>query len=364
MTIWSGPLLRIGTVGCGRMGAQTSPAMALHAPPHLRVLSHLEAVRSLAMASELGACDVSPDALERARQVYDLDYVTADYRDLIDTFRPEILTVATRTPDKAAILMAAADAGIRAVHVEKPLCNSAAEIEQVSRLLDTEGMLLTSGCLRRYLPMFAGMDGLFAAEVLGKPTSVSIGMGLSSLMWTQFHAIDLILSLAGNRRLETVQATLGPVIWDETGKIVENDPLVISATLVFEDGFIGVIGQTSGNTTVVSSPTGQVELFADGRTVLVGKRLAQDDPYMTKFHREMDYGNLSGSQAPIWALARALQGDEAALEQVRRAGRDFVRAQQVALAFVESDRQDGRRIPMPGFATDLAIMGKTDGRYA
>jgi|GEM_PF-1209774 Predicted dehydrogenases and related proteins len=364
MTAWTGPKLRVGTIGCGRMGAQTAPAMARHAPAHLRVLSHLEAVRSLGMASELAACDVSADALDRARQAYDLDYTTSDYNALITDFRPDLLTVATRTPEKTVILEAAVRAGVRAVHVEKPLCNSAAELEQVEALLDAGDLLLTSGCLRRYLPAYAGLDTMFSEQGLGVPTSVTMGMGLAPLMWTQFHAIDLILFLAGDRQLAAVQATLGPVEWDHAGKVVENDPLVMSATLIFDDGFTGLIGQSSGNTTIVSAPAGQVELFADGRSVFIGKRLQEDDPYLTKHAVDLHLGQLSGSQAPIWALARALQGEESAIRQVSNAGRDFIRAQLVALAFVESDRQGGRRIDMRGFTTDLTILGRTGGRFA
>lgn len=364
MSLWTDKKLRIATVGCGRMGARTSPGMREHAPAHLRVLSHLEAARSLGMASALAASDIVPEALEQARATFDLDYVTADYRELLTQFRPDILTVATRTPDKAAIIAAAAAAGIRALHVEKPLCTSAAELAEIERLVADHDLLMTSGCLRRYLAPFRGAADIFARFDLGDISHVAVGMGAATLMWTQFHAIDLILHYAANRRLDWVQANLGTVAWTSDGRVVQNDPLVISATLAFEDGFNGTIGQTVGNVTTLSSSLGQLELFADGRSAFLSRRAGAADPYLTKAPIEIEAGELSGTQAPLWYLARALSGDSAALHLVHKASADFQTAQRVVLALVESHRQGGRRIEMAGFASDLTILGMTDGRFA
>lgn len=363
MALWTDAKLKVATIGCGRMGAQTSPGMQKFAPPYLRILSHLEAARSLDLASALAASDTSPEALARATDAFALDYATPDYRELIAEFRPDILTIATRTPDKAGIIAAAAAAGIKAIHVEKPLCNTAAELAQIAGLVREHDLLMTSGCLRRYLTPFRSIEGVFASHELGQVTHVSVGMGVASLMWTQFHAIDLLLFYAGGRRLDWVQANLGPIVWDGEA-VVQNDPVVLSATLAFEGGFIGAISQTVGNTTILSSALGQLELFADGRTALLGHRAQAGDVYLTKSTIDLEAGDLSGTQAPLWYLAKALTGDAYARELVGKAGAEFQTAQRVALALVESDRDSGRRILMDGFHTNLTIRGVTDGRYA
>ena len=59
----------------------------------------------------------------------------ADYRQLLDALRPELVTVATRTPERADIIAAAVAAGARALHLEKPLCNSVAQLAHLEALL-------------------------------------------------------------------------------------------------------------------------------------------------------------------------------------------------------------------------------------
>src|SRR5690606_15654788 len=88
MAVWTDEQIKVATIGCGRMGAQTSPSMREHAPPHLRVLSHLEAARSLGLASGLAASDIVPESLSRAQEAYALDFATPDYSELIASFRP------------------------------------------------------------------------------------------------------------------------------------------------------------------------------------------------------------------------------------------------------------------------------------
>jgi scyllo-inositol 2-dehydrogenase (NAD+) len=364
MPLWTDQKLRVATIGCGRMGAQTSPNMRSFAPSHLRILSHLEAVRSLGMASALAASDISVEALAQAKEKFELDFVTTDYHDLIDKFRPDILTVATRTPEKASIIAAAAQGRVRALHIEKPLCNSAAELLEIERLANEHGLLITSGCLRRYLSPFQGAERLFERHGLGQIGHVNIGMGKASLMWTQFHAIDLVLHYAGGRKLGWVQGNLGPLAWTNGNTVVQNDPLLISATLAFEGDFSGTIGQTAGNTTTLSSALGQLEIFADGRAIFLAKRMDPEDPYLSKEPIKLDSGELSGTQAPLWLLAKALGGDKRSVDLVAAASADFLTAQSVALALIESHRQNGRRVEMSNFASQLTILGMTDGRYA
>lgn len=364
MAEWRGSKLRIATIGCGRMGARTTPAMRVHGPEHMRVLSHLEAVRSLGLADRLGACDTSVEALRAAEATYELDFVSTDYRAMLEAFRPDILTIATRTPGRRVIIEAAVEAGVRGLHVEKPLCNSAAELESIRELVEGHDVLMTSGCIRRFLDVFAAAGAAFREEEMGPLRYVQIGLGFAPLMWTQFHAIDLILYYAGAaRRLEWIQANLQGVEW-QSEDAVANDPRVVSANLQFDDDFTGQIGQVPGNTTILGSAAHQVEIFADGRVVYRTRRANPADLYVVKEQVLLDRGFLSGTQAPLWYLAKGLTGDAVARDRVVRSRKDFLTAQKVIFAMIESDRSGGRRLEFGDYVPSLTVWGRSGSLYA
>lgn len=353
---------RMATIGCGRMGARTTPAMARFAPPHLRILSHMEAIRSLDMASALAGCDVVPAALEAAREAFALDFTTLDPGAIFSDFRPGILTLAVRTPQKAALIEQAAAAGIKALHVEKPLCNSRAEMEALETLARRHDLSITSGCLRRYLRFFRGLPDLAEARDLGPVHYADIGMGAGPLMWTQFHGIDLLFLMARGRPLRRVRARLGEL--EREGDVVSNDPAVLSALFEFEDGFTGHIGQMTGNSVILSCARGQVEAFADGRDLFVARREGTEDPYLTKRAVTPPAEPLSGTEGPLDTLRRALEGEGEAREQVRAGQASFFAAQNAMFAMVESHLGGGVAVDPDALSAPLTLWGKSGPHYA
>ena len=90
---------------------------------------------------------------------------------------------------------------MRALHVEKPLCNSMAEWQALVERLTREDAFVTYGALRRHLPVFRAALAHAQSGALGELREVRVQLGAGSLFWTQTHAIDLLLFAAGGRRL-------------------------------------------------------------------------------------------------------------------------------------------------------------------
>lgn len=356
------PHLRVATIGCGRMGASVRPQVEQWAPDHLRDTTHLSAVRALGIASALAAADVSDEMRDAAQQAFALDATYADYSQMLREFAPDLLTIATRTPLKSGILAEAVGLGIRAIHVEKPLCNSEKERRDLAALFATPGLFVSNGCLRRYAAPYLAARVWFHSDEGGPAQDISISMGRSALAWTLFHGIDLALFLAGDRAVSFVQATMLNAEWD--GHTVNNDPVVRSLTIGFEDGLVAHIGQGCGAMVCLSKAQTQLEVFADGHQMLRADKPAPEDPYLRKALAPVTSGALSGTQAPVAQLVGALNGDAECQAETRRNMDDFLRAQHLCFAALWSDAEGGRRVTPDEVPEDIVFLGKTGELFA
>jgi|Cruoilmetagenom7_1024161.scaffolds.fasta_scaffold21531_3 scyllo-inositol 2-dehydrogenase (NAD+) len=354
--------LRVATIGCGRMGASVRPQVERWAPAHLRDTTHLSAVRALGIAKSLAAADLSQELLYMARESFALDACYTDYVRMLKDFEPELLTIATRTPLKARILEEAICQGIRAIHVEKPLCNTEAERRHLADLFASPNLFVSSGCLRRYAGPYLAARDWFAADAEGAAQDISISLGCAPLAWTQFHAVDLALFFAGDRKVAYVQANLHDVVRE--GDTVINDPVVQSIVIGFDDGLVARIGQGCGANVCLSKAQGQYDLFSDGHQLLRGAKAEPEDPYLRKTMTPVGSGVLSGTQAPIAQIAGALQGDSGCRVETQRNMEDFLVAQHVCFAALVSDANDGRRTPLDNVPESFCFLGKTGELYA
>lgn len=357
--------LAIATIGCGRMGAALRPDVDRIAPAHMRVVSHLGAIRALDLPiARLTAADVSEELRTTAQAQHNLDAVYADHTALLAAETPDILTVATRTPPKPEIVQAALAQGIRSLHVEKPLCLSEAERRALAEAFAPEDVLVTSGCLRRYLaPYHAARDWL-SDDQHGAPLDIQINMGPTPLAWTQFHALDLALFLAAGRQVALVQANLGPLEATETpggAPVIENDPSVRMMLLEFEDGLVARIGQGVGTavTLTVSKTQGQYELFSDGHQAFEAMRPTPDNVYLQRREIPVPEGGLGGSAAPIGLLASAHCGHGPAQAEIRRNMDDFLEAQRLSFAALLSALDGGRRVDPSEVPEGMVFQAKT-----
>lgn len=354
--------LRVATIGCGRMGASVRPQVERWAPAHLRDTTHLSAVRALGIAKSLAAADLSQELLEAAKESFVLDACYTDYTRMLEDFAPELLTIATRTPLKAGILEAAIGQGIRAIHVEKPLCNTEAERRHLADLFAAPDLFVSSGCLRRYAAPYLAARDWFAGDAEGAAQDISLSLGRAPLAWTQFHAVDLALFFAGAREVAYVQASLHDVVRE--GDTVIYDPVVQSIVIGFDDGLVARIGQGCGAFVCLSKAQGQYDLFSDGHQVLRAAKPTPEDPYLRKELTAVDSGTLSGSQAPIAQIAGAFQGDAGCRMETRRNMADFLRAQHVCFAALLSDADGGRRTALDDVPETFGFLGKTGELYA
>jgi predicted dehydrogenase len=171
-------------IGCGRIGSLLERDK-LRAKPATHAALYARHPRARLVAG----CELDP----ARRAAFSLDWgvpaarVYADYRNLLEQERPEIVSIATWTASHAAIAIAAARAGARIILCEKPMAIDLAEADAMIRACRDEGALLAIHHERRWNPWFRAARRLIEAGELGEIRTV-IGNVLTGPPSPDWHA--------------------------------------------------------------------------------------------------------------------------------------------------------------------------------
>jgi predicted dehydrogenase len=353
--------LRVGLVGCGRVGAQTRPELRDRLGPNWLPLSHADAVKAIPDFALVACCDVDQEAASAAAAVHGIDLVYSDYADMLGEAELDVLCVATRSDVRPEILCAAAGAGIRAVHCEKPLAQSVALAGKAARALDAAGISFSYGTLRAYMPIFRQAKEMISGGGLGELQAVTVKFGRTGLLWNHPHSINLLCMLCGSREIEFVQANLQSERALAGPKLIDSDPLVLSATIGFGSGVTGHIVDQGGLSVDIAGSEKVLSLVGDGMwrvesDLSVG--LNSDPPAKWSFAR--DATEVSGRVHALVELRDAIQlGKKTTLSVL-----DAWQEHRILFALAQSDRQGGRRVRIDEVDPDLVITGRVHGRVA
>lgn len=131
----------------------------------------------------------------------------ADWRELLDKERPEIVSVATYSPQHAEITIACAERGVRVIYCEKPIATRVVDAEKMLAACEKAGSLLVINHNRRFNANHRRLRDEVAKGLLGDLTSASLRWGNGRLGNVGTHLIDALCMLTG-RHVEAVSATI------------------------------------------------------------------------------------------------------------------------------------------------------------
>ena len=130
--------LRVGVIGLGEV------AQIVHLPIIEALPTHYELV---------AICDISPSLVDHVGDRYGVDNRYADAADMIENETLDCVFVLNSDEYHADCVVAALDKGVH-VLVEKPMCLSPREAEQIMAARDRSGKVVMVAYMRRFAPAF------------------------------------------------------------------------------------------------------------------------------------------------------------------------------------------------------------------
>lgn len=136
----------------------------------------------------------------------------ADYREMLDKERPQIVAVCPRWVDQHRdMALACAEYGCH-MYMEKPLCRTVGEADELTRACEMRHLKVAVAHLSRYSPVLTQVKRLIADGIIGDVLEIRArgkedARGGAEDLWVLgTHVLDLMCALAGTP--ETCFATL------------------------------------------------------------------------------------------------------------------------------------------------------------
>ncbi|MFN6104392.1 MAG: Gfo/Idh/MocA family protein [Planctomycetaceae bacterium] len=133
--------------------------------------------------------------------------VYADWRELLQGEKPEIVSVASYAPAHADMTIEAARAGARVVWCEKPIATRLGDADRMVEACRETGTLLVVNHNRRFHPQFRALQRVIADGRLGLLRGGSLAWPTGRLGNVGTHFFNVLLMLA-DRPAEAVSASL------------------------------------------------------------------------------------------------------------------------------------------------------------
>jgi predicted dehydrogenase len=133
--------------------------------------------------------------------------VYADFREMLEREKPDIVSIASYSPAHAEHAVASAEAGAKAIYCEKPVTTTAADGDRVVAACQKHGTLLIVNHQRRFDPNLQKLREMITAGQLGDLTSCLLQWGSGRLGNVGTHTIDAIRMLT-SRQVEAVSGHL------------------------------------------------------------------------------------------------------------------------------------------------------------
>ncbi|MEA3400395.1 MAG: Gfo/Idh/MocA family oxidoreductase [Armatimonadota bacterium] len=180
-----------------------------------RAKAHADVYPQIEDMKLVAACDLDEERLAAFTSTYGIPEGFTDYETALDAVGPDIVHVVTQPGNRVWEAECAAEAGVKAAIMEKPIAIVPSEIIELQRIRDEAGMKLIVNCQRRYFPQFRdGHIRQVMEEQIGDVYLIRASTK-GNLMSMGPHTMDLLLMLMGDVTPQSVWAMAYGI--DETG---------------------------------------------------------------------------------------------------------------------------------------------------
>lgn len=168
------------------------------------------------------------------------EHIHADYMEMVDRERPEIVSVCTTARPRAKIMLDLARSGVvKAIWAEKPFTLSLEEADVVLETCRENDVRIAVNCARRWNPVFRTARKIIDSGEIGKVLQVT-GYGEAAISHNGSHMIDTLRYLAGGDG--KVDWVFGEMESDEAA--ASDDDLRGNGYIAFANGVRGYVRTT------------------------------------------------------------------------------------------------------------------------
>jgi scyllo-inositol 2-dehydrogenase (NAD+) len=351
-------LLKASLVGCGRIGAFTRPELRDSLPAGWLPLSHADAIRATPGYALAALCDVDAQLLDKAAATHGVAQTFADYREMVGTVRPDVVSIATRTAGRCEMIEFVAQHGVRGVHCEKPISTNIGDCRRALAALQRNNVQVSYGALRRYMDVFRQVRAMVSAGEIGEIVQVEVQVGRTLLLWNHPHSVDLLLFFAGTTEVDYVQASCtfqeGAV---RSPDLVDDEPMVEHATIRFANGVTGCISPVPSHSVVLYGTKGAITVGANG--AWIDRRISGPNHSPKPTQRIVPQATVSGRVRAFEELRDAiLSGAPCSISPD-----EILQGQRILMAMVASSLRDGARLRLDEVSDDFKVSGKFGTNY-
>ncbi|WP_343583692.1 Gfo/Idh/MocA family oxidoreductase [Herbaspirillum sp.] len=346
-------MLKTAIIGCGRMGAEPSARLSGKVPAGWLPVSHAESILQVPSLKLSALVEPNPSRLAWAGNQYLVGNLFSDYRDLFAQEKIDVVSVATRTPQKRDILLSAISAGVKGIYVEKPLANSLEVAAEILAAAESAGVKLSYGVNRRYHAIYRKAREIIRSGEIGKLEKISIEFGKSPLLWTHPHSMDIMLFLSGQTPQSATAEFAQESFAQKDHHRIDSDPVVLSAHFDFSDGMIGVISNEAGTNVKVNGEKGSLEISSNGELlrVEVGSK---------NYSIKLNTNERSATVVAFDELSQRISGH--AVESISI--NEISLGMKMLLGCVYSHRQGNSKITLNDIPQELEVTGRFGEMFA
>ena len=353
-------MLKAAVIGCGKMGAEPSNRVEGKIPSGWTPISHAESFIQAENVVLTAFAEVNIKRLRWAGENYGIRSLFKDHKELFREVKPEIIGVATRTPDKIEIMQDACNSGIKGIYVEKPIANNLFDAKHILNLAKTTNTIVSYGVNRRYHSVYRQARELIRLGEIGNILEVIIEFGESPLMWTHPHSVDLMIFLTEQSPIEVQAELLDSTVLKKSNKKIDSDPVISYAKFWFDGGAVGLILRGAGFGVRVNGTKGSLEIFSDGAAIQIRKSFGQATGYFLSSQLIMPLSQRSATVIAIEELVKMINGEKI----FSISHNEIYLGMQMLWGCVLSHFEGGKKCLLVNIPEDLLITGRFGKKYA
>lgn len=204
---------KAAVIGCGRVAW-----MLEDDPLEKKPCTHMGAYAELARMGRvevMAASDIDPTRLHEFGKRYGVKKLYADYTEMLEEARPQIVSVCAWAPERVQMVLAAIEAGAKGIWCEKALATSLEEARAIAEAASTSGAQVIVSHMRRWHEEYAKAKEIIETGGIGTLQSITSYFS-GSFIHTGTHAFDVLIWFGGE--IEWIEGTLeaptGSLPWD------------------------------------------------------------------------------------------------------------------------------------------------------